>query len=152
MIADLVARPLQLEDLPDVLSNERNGYSFPWSEQSMRSCLDGGYRCWVGLQRGKIVCHGITSLVIDEGHLLNLCVGCRWQGQGLGFAMLNFLITDLETRQASVIFLEVRESNHAARALYAKNRFQVVGIRKGYYPNGGGREDALVMRKLLAEA
>ena len=44
------------------------------------------------------------------------------------------------------MFLEVRPSNVAALALYARAGFETIGRRKGYYPAADGREDALVMR------
>jgi [ribosomal protein S18]-alanine N-acetyltransferase len=43
------------------------------------------------------------------------------------------------------LFLEVRVSNAAARALYAKSGFREIGVRRGYYPAHTGREDAVVL-------
>ncbi|MGZ8155124.1 MAG: ribosomal protein S18-alanine N-acetyltransferase, partial [Burkholderiales bacterium] len=42
-------------------------------------------------------------------------------------------------------FLEVRPSNTAARALYARSGFSEIGRRRDYYPAQEGREDAVVM-------
>ena len=53
---------------------------------------------------------------------------------------------------ARSILLEVRPSNEAARALYAAAGFTEIGIRKGYYPDGGGREDAVVLQLELARS
>jgi ribosomal-protein-alanine N-acetyltransferase len=53
---------------------------------------------------------------------------------------------------AEQCFLEVRESNHAAIALYLREGFAPVARRAGYYPapaRASGREDALVMRRRL---
>jgi ribosomal-protein-alanine N-acetyltransferase len=47
-------------------------------------------------------------------------------------------------RGASVALLEVRESNAAARTLYARWGFTVAGRRKRYYSHP--TEDALLMR------
>jgi len=44
-----------------------------------------------------------------------------------------------------VIFLEVRVSNTAARALYAQAGFREIGTRRDYYPSHEGREDAIVL-------
>ena len=51
---------------------------------------------------------------------------------------------------AVTIYLEVRASNQAGRALYARHSFAEIGIRKGYYPAHDGREDAVTMEKKLA--
>ena len=46
-------------------------------------------------------------------------------------------------------FLEVRVSNHLARALYASEGFCEIGARRGYYPARNGREDAVVLARAL---
>ena len=43
------------------------------------------------------------------------------------------------------MMLEVRPSNVAARQLYARFGFSEITIRRGYYPLGHGREDAILM-------
>ena len=55
-----------------------------------------------------------------------------------------------ELVQAGVrsLYLEVRESNSAARALYAALGFQQVGRRRGYYQHPS--EDALLLKRDLA--
>jgi ribosomal-protein-alanine N-acetyltransferase len=50
------------------------------------------------------------------------------------------------------MFLEVRPSNSAARALYARAGFREIGLRRGYYPAREGREDALVLELALEAA
>ncbi len=47
------------------------------------------------------------------------------------------------------MFLEVRDSNQSARALYDSVGFNEIGVRRGYYPAASGREDAVVMAKHL---
>jgi len=50
------------------------------------------------------------------------------------------------------VTLEVRAGNTAARALYERMGFQIVGHRAEYYSTSQGREDALLMSMLLHEA
>ena len=47
------------------------------------------------------------------------------------------------------IYLEVRPSNLAGRALYAGAGFREIATRRDYYPGPGGREDAVVMELVL---
>jgi ribosomal-protein-alanine N-acetyltransferase len=47
------------------------------------------------------------------------------------------------------LYLEVRASNQAGRALYARHGFSVIGMRKRYYPAHDGREDAVTMERKL---
>jgi ribosomal-protein-alanine N-acetyltransferase len=51
---------------------------------------------------------------------------------------------------AGKIYLEVRPSNTAARALYATHGFAEIGVRRDYYPAADGRENAIVMERALA--
>jgi [ribosomal protein S18]-alanine N-acetyltransferase len=44
------------------------------------------------------------------------------------------------------MLLEVRPTNEAALRLYQRYGFERIGVRRGYYPAHGGREDAIVMR------
>ena len=137
-------------DLPVVLQNERSSYSFPWSEGVLKECLGGISECWVACIGEAIIGHGIISHVLDEGHLLNLCIGKSWQGQGLSHAFLTFLIGRLRVLNVATMFLEVRLSNVIAISLYEKHGFQKIGVRKGYYPAGNEREDAIVMSRIIA--
>lgn len=52
-------------------------------------------------------------------------------------------------RNADTMFLEVRESNSVARALYERQGFTEIGQRRGYYPAQAGREDAIIYAKTL---
>lgn len=138
-------RLMTADDLPAVLHNERCGYSHPWSEANIADSLAGSGQNWVALVDETIVGHAFGSVIVDEGHVLNLCVAHSWQRQGVGRQLLNHLHRQLGQEGAKRIFLEVRESNVPARRLYESFGYQPVGIRKGYYPKAGGRENALVL-------
>jgi ribosomal protein S18 acetylase RimI-like enzyme len=53
-------------------------------------------------------------------------------------------------RGLAQLLLEVRHSNQAAQRLYTRLGFAQVGLRRGYYPAGNKREDAVVMSLALA--
>lgn len=142
-------RRMAKEDLPRVMHSERTGYAYPWAESHMESCLLGNDHCWVIECDGQVIGHGISSLILDEGHILNLCIAHSWQSRGFGASLLNHMIEHLLALGAHFIFLEVRESNQAARRLYEKSGFRQIGRRKGYYPAGREREDAIVMQRAL---
>jgi [ribosomal protein S18]-alanine N-acetyltransferase len=71
----------------------------------------------------------------DECELENLVVHVSAQRKGVGTHLLGELLRCARESRVSPIFLEVRESNFAARGLYEKNGFEVAGLRKGYYSN-----------------
>ncbi|MBR5279619.1 MAG: GNAT family N-acetyltransferase, partial [Clostridia bacterium] len=65
-----------------------------------------------------------------------------YRRQGIGEQVLARILERLGENGVEKIFLEVRASNVAARALYSKMGFVVIGKRKGYYSGG---EDAVIM-------
>lgn len=139
-------RLIEPGDLADVVSNEASAYDYPWTERTFRDCLGKRqYQCWLMLVDGQPVGHGVLSSVIDEVHLLNLCVAAHAQGQGFGRLLLEWLLDRARLAGARVMFLEVRASNHRAARLYDGFGFNEVGVRPGYYPARGGREAARVM-------
>ena len=142
-------RRMQLADLPDVLRNERQGYTHPWTEGIFRDCLRNGQECWLLMSSNLNVGHGILSIAAGESHLLNVCVHPDFQGHGFGRILVEHILERARAGKASTIFLEVRPSNVAACELYDKLGFNEVGIRENYYPSKVGREDALVLAKEL---
>lgn len=96
-------------------------------------------------QNGKMAAFAITQVVLDEATLFNIAVDPDYQRQGLGRALLEHLIDELEKRGVATLWLEVRASNAAAIALYESLGFNEATIRRNYYPTTDGREDAIIM-------
>jgi ribosomal-protein-alanine N-acetyltransferase len=88
----------------------------------------------------------VAWFILDEVHLGNLAVHPDHRRQGIARALVEHLVERARRRGSSFITLEVRAGNRAAIDLYARHRFQPVGLRKGYY---AGREDAIVMVREL---
>jgi len=139
------ARPMSEADLTEVLVIEHEAYAWPWSEGIFRDCLRVGYCCWVLEHEGRVEAYGIMQAAVGESHILNLCVRPSSQGRGFGGQLLAHLLAVARTHHSHVALLEVRPSNLAARRLYRRVGFSEVGVRRGYYPGHGGREDALVL-------
>ena len=144
-------RPMEAEDVPDVMVVEHLAYPQPWNEKVMRDCLRvNHYHAWVLEIDKAIKGYLFLSIVAGEMHILNICVHPELQGQGWGRDVLHRAF-DLasNTYNANMCFLEVRPSNKAAMALYESEGFSEIGTRKNYYPADQGREDALVMAKSI---
>jgi len=139
-------RAMMASDIPGVGAVERASYQFPWSEGIFRDCLRVGYLCRVAEQDGEVVAYGIVAMGAGEAHVLNLCVGERVRGRGIGRRMLMLLIERSVQAGVQDVFLEVRPSNLHAIALYQSFGFIEVGRRRDYYQAVGGREDALVLK------
>ena len=142
-------RPMQEDDLPQVIEIERQSYPHPWTQVIFGDCLQAGYSCWVSGRRGVIEAYGILSVAVGESHVLNICVRPESRQQGIGRKLLRHLVSVARRHEAEVIFLEVRPSNTTARALYEDEGFNELGNRRDYYPAGDSREDALILARVL---
>jgi ribosomal-protein-alanine N-acetyltransferase len=98
-----------------------------------------------------LVGYGIVASGAGEAHLLNVCVREEFRNRGCGRTLLNGLIGQAASAGAEVIFLEVRPANTTAIRLYEAMGFRQSGFRPGYYQAAVGREDALVMRRPMAQ-
>lgn len=136
---------LTRSDLAAAFAIEQRSHAFPWSEKTFASNQGERYlnfRLDVG---DAMAAFAITQVVLDEATLFNIAVDPVFQRQGLGRMLLGHLIRELEARDVFTLWLEVRASNLAARALYESLGFNEATIRHNYYPTAGGREDAIVM-------
>lgn len=145
-------------DLAAILHVEQAAYPLPWSGESLRDILARqGSQCgdyvvqllWAQPAAGPAVLQGyfIALLGFEEMHLLNLAVHPAFQGQGCAVLLLQRLRHCACAYGARTLWLEVRESNQRARALYQRFGFAEVSVRPNYYPTpSGGREHAVVMQ------
>lgn len=121
-----------------------------WSEISFMEALNiPAAKIYAAYDRSqtKIAAYGVIYTAADEGDLANIAVDPDFRGCGLGKALLFELCREAARFGAKRLFLEVRESNESARALYSSSGFDCIGRRKNYYVNP--REDAIIMQKEL---
>jgi len=95
-------------------------------------------------QDGNVVGFIVGRQVDDEWEIENIAVTGAARRCGLGSRLVGELLDLARSRGGKSVFLEVRESNRAARSLYEKWAFLEVGRRKMYYQNPP--EDALVLK------
>lgn len=126
---------------------ERTIAPTPWSlAQFLASCRGANERCWVACgDAGDVTGFAISQQVLDEATLLNLGVAEPCQRRGLGALLLAEVLGQAAGEGAQRCLLEVRASNTAAQRLYTGSGFVRDGVRKGYYPTPGGKEDAILM-------
>jgi ribosomal-protein-alanine N-acetyltransferase len=92
------------------------------------SYLDHG--CLVAVLADSVAGFVVARRVgLDEMEILNIAVAPEFRRRGVARALLAQVLRD----RAGRVFLEVRESNTAARTLYAGAGFRVVGVRQNYY-------------------
>ena len=139
------------QDVDQMVALEQSVYPMPWSRGNFLDALNCAYPAWVLRDtNGQLLGYFLLMTMVDEVHLLNLAVCLERQGLGLGRFMLDKALACARGLGMESMLLEVRPSNSRALALYARDGFLQVGLRKGYYPAPGQqREDAIVMRRAL---
>lgn len=136
------------DDLDQVIEIEKQCHSHPWSQANFLSSIDSQHACWVIEKNHQIIAYAITSTVLGEAELLNLSVAPEFQRRGIARAILLALENSFSNK-IDTLFLEVRASNQAAIALYSSLDYNEVGQRHNYYPAQNGRENAIIMAKIL---
>ncbi len=144
-----VVRPMTEADLPRIHCIELASYDHPWSLGNFADSLEAGYSMWVREAEGEVTGYYVLMVAAGEAHLLNLTVAPTWRRRGLGRDLLAHCMARACDHHADSLFLEVRTSNAGAIALYHASGFADLAVRRGYYPAGEGREDALIMRRDL---
>jgi len=142
-------RPMHADDLNVVMQIEPTIYSHPWTRGNFNDSLQAGHEAWVMLHHDKVVGYAVMMVVLDEANLLNISVAAPYQKQGLGRLLFAHLLEHAKALNIRNMFLEVRESNVAAIALYNREGFKETSVRRGYYPTNEGREDAVLMGLVL---
>ncbi|MPY98433.1 MAG: ribosomal-protein-alanine N-acetyltransferase [Actinophytocola sp.] len=143
--------PLRRSDIPRCVAIEQILFpgDDPWSAAAFRAELNSG-AYYLGAYDGDGTLLGYGGLAIlgkrgdYETEVHTIGVVPQWQGYGIGGALLTALLTKAD-ELAAPVFLEVRTDNDAAIALYEKNGFARVGVRRGYYQPSGA--DAYTMRR-----
>ena len=124
-------------------------HSYPMSLSTIETCFGPLYSS-IGLYlKGELQGFAIVHQIFEDATLMDICIHPKSQGRGFGHLLLQRVISSVCDGDAETLFLEVRESGLAARALYIKDGFKETGRRKGYYKTLDGNEDAILMEHHL---
>ena len=133
-------------DLDKISTIEKETNKYPWSLNNFKSSLEAGNSSIVLKDKKNILGYAFFSVIGTDSHLLNITISKNYQGRGHGKRILEQVLFQSKVLGATIIFLEVRESNYKAIDFYEKFGFKRDAIRYNYY-DGNPREDALLMSK-----
>jgi ribosomal-protein-alanine N-acetyltransferase len=144
----LVERLASKEDLDGVLAIEEASFNNPTTREWYEGELKRPEVCFVYVLR--IEDHPVAAfcafwLVAEQAHINNLAVLPELRGRGLGTQLLAAITDEAAHLGATLLTLEVRQSNVPARRLYERAGFYQDGLRKNYYTNPV--EDALILSR-----
>jgi ribosomal-protein-alanine N-acetyltransferase len=144
-------QPMRLIHLDEVLSIESASFSTPWRRDMFAREISQPSSVAVVWRAGhEVVGYLCFWKVVDEAHVMTLAVHPARRGQGIGRLIMEYLEGAALNYGLRRIILEVGRRNSAARALYRRHGFKVIGFRKRYYADIG--DDAFVMEKWLGRA
>lgn len=146
----LIINKLELDHSSEAFDIETKAHEYPWSKDIFEQNFTERHINLGAYQQNHLVGFCLCQFILDEASIFNIAVSPDFQNKGVGSALLMRLLDELAIHQIVNVWLEVRESNHAAIALYEKLGFNQVSKRVGYYPKGNLREDALVMALSLS--
>lgn len=122
----------------------------PWSEQAFHDSLARGVALLAPGPRGETDGFVLYSVLADECEILLVAVSPVARRRGIARNLLCEALREAAIAGARRCFLEVRESNAPAIALYSAAGFRIDARRKGYYRSADGPEDALLMSRVLS--
>jgi len=100
--------------------------------------------------RRRLAGFAMLRLLGDDAELMTIAVARKYQGRGVGAALLAAALEDLRMTPARRLLLEVAADNPPALALYRRHGFAKIGERQGYYARpDGAPATALVMARDL---
>ena len=141
-------RDLAHEDLGAVMGIERASFTTPWRQSTFESLLRRADTDLIAaVSDDVLVGYAVCWTILDQAELGNVAVAESARRRGVARLLVAAALERARARGAGECFLEVRESNTAAQALYRECGFEVVGRRKRYYSTP--TEDALVMRSTV---
>jgi ribosomal-protein-alanine N-acetyltransferase len=142
---NLIIRKMTLDDIPAVIDLDQKSFSLPWPERSFRFELtdNPASRCWVAELDGKVVAMIVVWLIVSEAHVATIATHPDFRRRGIAERLLSHALRHLMVEGAVSSFLEVRESNAAAQAMYRKFGYEETGRRRRYYRDND--EDAILM-------
>lgn len=145
---DFLIRKPQLTDIDAMVHIEEASFPEPWTRgmllHEIASTLSRGWLSVYdnGIDEPSVAGYIFFWIVAGEIHLTRIAVKDTWRCRGIGIGLMQEMFHSARWEEARRITLEVRSSNIAARKLYEKSGFTLVGVRPRYYENS---EDAMIM-------
>jgi len=132
-------------DLDDLVVLERTCFDYHWTREQFLMGLEQGVYVILGIRSHRqLVGYVAFSIIEDEMEILNLAIHPHFRKQKLGTALMEAMLCNCRRRGVKKSFLDVKESNVPAIALYRKYGYEQYGVRRKYYPDT--KEDALLFR------
>ena len=120
----------------------QNNFADGWNKTMLENAFKGGnYVCFGVYENKKLIAFLGLSVSVDTCDIEDVLVDLNYRRKGFAEKLIDHAIDYAKSKNKEKVFLEVRESNLSARALYQKKGFNKISVRKNYYSDG---ENAVV--------
>lgn len=137
-------RRAKVADILPIAEISEASFHDGWNADDIAGTIDQTQaRVIVYEDAGEILGYVIFYFAADEGEIPSIAVRHEARRRGIGSTLLTALIDEARSLEVRKIFLEVREHNAPAKALYRKNGFLYVGERRRFYTDPD--EDAHIL-------
>lgn len=154
MTAGLLLRPVERDDLTALAALEAACFPDPWTETGLGLLLSRPYGGLCAVQAGAVVGYvGWMYLPAGDGigaeaEIARIAVAPAVRRCGIGRALLDAMLAAITPNSPSLsVYLDVRESNRGAQALYEAFGFVRNGRRPRFYGDEDAREYILTIPK-----
>lgn len=132
------------KDAPEIARAESMIFTDPWSERDITALISTeGSMCYTALSGDEVIAYLIGRQISPEGEIYRIATLPSHRRRGIAYRLLDYAVKCERGNGLESLFLEVREQNSAARALYSAYGFKQIGKRKNYYKNPP--DDAIIM-------
>jgi ribosomal-protein-alanine N-acetyltransferase len=140
-------KELDIEFNQEISLIENRIHRNPWSKEQIKESFQNKNNLAIGtFNQDELIGYCFMLIAQTEAEILNIATDINFQRKGLGETLLKECFERLKSHKVKNLFLEVRQSNHAAKNLYSKMGFKTIGIRKNYYSDN---EDASMMQLIF---
>ena len=150
LLEHIIYTDAKLSDLDNIFKVESKSYDNPWTIGILRDCLVNHYDFYKAEYNNNLIGYIIAKISIHETHILNLTISEDYRQRGVATELLEMIFSKCYIVNSMNIYLETRVDNTPAIKLYEKHNFRRISIRKNYYQTSGGKQDAIIFKKILS--
>ena len=133
----MIFHKMSLDDLLEIKNILSSDFDDFWNFNVFKQELECDNSYFVVIKNFENAILGFAGYkkILDEADIMNIVIKKSERGKGLGYLVMNHLITIASESNIKKLNLEVNYLNIHAISLYKKCGFNQVGIRKKYYNN-----------------
>ena len=134
MIENILIRPATERDIEAIYDIEIKSFNKPFTLENLRHEFRIAFSIFIAAEiENRVEAYAIVWKVHDEIHLNKIAVSGEYRNRGIGRALVEYIINNVNPGYAKIMLIEVKERDTDARTFYKKLNFTETGSRSDYY-------------------